>query len=168
MSILGRSSQRTPGSLRRRGPTMASGPARSDQIGSVKMWEPLCWSRTVEWLIMVTRSWSPSTRDGGLDGSTSETNRADGSGRLVSFHRKTSRKPRAEEALESKKRFPSKCLGNGGAPAPCCTISIYSQFSGWGGRPRVVEADGTASGEGCGTRELGTSHNRASPEGERE
>ena len=34
--------------------------------------------------------------DGGFDGSTSETKRADRSGRLVSFHRRTSRKPRPE------------------------------------------------------------------------
>ena len=34
----GRSSHRTPGSLRRRGPIQVSGLARSDQIGSVRMW----------------------------------------------------------------------------------------------------------------------------------
>ena len=72
-----------------------SGLARSDQIGSVNMLEPLCWSSTVEWLISVTRSSLPCTEDGGFDGSTSETKRADGFGRLVSFHRKASRKPRA-------------------------------------------------------------------------
>jgi hypothetical protein len=49
----------------------------------------------VEWLTSVTRSSLPATRDGGFDGSTSATKRADGSGRLVSFHRKTSKKPRA-------------------------------------------------------------------------
>src|ERR1039457_2617574 len=100
------------------------------------MWEPGCWSSTVEWLISVTRSWFSATQAGGFDGSTSATKRADGSGRLVSFHRKTSRKPRAEEAPELKKRFPSKCLGNGGAPVPCCTnLSIYSHFPAHAGQP---------------------------------
>ena len=91
----GRSSHRTPAFLWRRGPIEASGLARSDQIGSVKIWESLCWSSNVEWLTSVTRSSLPATRDGGFDGSTSATKRADGSGRLVSFHRKTSKKPRA-------------------------------------------------------------------------
>lgn len=94
----------------------------------------------MEWLISVTRSWLPSTEDGGFDCSTSKTKRADGFGRLVSFHRKTSRKPRAEEAFGLKKRFPSKCLGNGGAPVPCCTHLIFTHnllaVSARAGHPR--------------------------------
>jgi len=90
----GRSSHRTPGCLRRRGPIDESGLARSDQMGSVKIWEFPCWSSSEEWLISVTSSASFSTRDGGFDGSTSATKRGDGSGRVVSFHRTTSRKPR--------------------------------------------------------------------------
>ena len=37
----------------------------------------------------------PFTPGGGFDGSTSKTKLGDGSGRLVSFHRKVSRRPRA-------------------------------------------------------------------------
>ena len=123
----------------RRGPIEVMGLARSDQMGSVKMLIPLCWSNSVEWLISVTRSSLPSTQGGGFDGSMSETKRADGSGRLVSFHRRTSRKPWASGASGLKKRFPSKCVGNGSEPA-CCTTLIYSQFSGRPSETRVVEA----------------------------
>src|SRR5258708_1432677 len=90
---------------------------------------PLCCSSTVEWLISVTRSSLPSTEDGGFDGSTSETKRADNSGRLVSFHRKASRKPRTWGASGLKKRFPSKCAGNGGEPV-CCTSLFTHSFHG--------------------------------------
>ena len=141
MSIRGRFSHRTPGALRRRGPIAASGLARSDQIGSVNMCELLCWSSTVEWLISVTRNWFSSTQDGGFDCSTSETKRADGSGRLVSFHRKTSRKPRAGEAFGLKKRFPSKCLGNGGAPVPCSTNLYLLTVSSAGWSPRIAAVE---------------------------
>ena len=85
----------TPGARRRRGPIDENGLARSDQIGSVKMWAPLCCISSVEWLINVTRNWPSSTHDGGCDGMTSETNGADLSGRLVNFHRRTSTNPRA-------------------------------------------------------------------------
>ena len=91
----GRSSQRTPGFRRRRGPAQVNGLVRSDQIGSVKMFEPRRWSSSVEWLISVTRSWFPSTEAGGLDGFTSSTKRGEGSGRVVNFQRTRSRKPRA-------------------------------------------------------------------------
>ena len=90
----GRSSNRTPGFLRRRGPAQLTGLARSDQIGSVKMFSPYCWSSRVEWLISVTCSRFPSMEDGGFDCSTSEKKRADDAGRVVSFHRSASRRPR--------------------------------------------------------------------------
>ena len=89
----GRCSQSTPGCRRRRGPIHARGPARSDQMGSVKMLQPFCWSSTVEWLTSVTRRALPSTPEGGFDGFTSAMKPGDFSGRLVSFHRRTSRKP---------------------------------------------------------------------------
>src|SRR5579872_524202 len=148
----GRSSQRTPGYLRRRGPIQATGLARSDQIGSVRRLDPACWSRTVEWLISVTRNSAPSTLDGGLVGSTSEIKGGDGSGRLVSFHRNTSSQPRGSAPPALKKRFPSKCLGNGGR-ASACTNLIYSQLGGgfaWHSEPastyfHVVRASASAS-----------------------
>src|SRR6266446_9697122 len=126
----GRSSHRTPTGRRRRGPIEVNGLARTDQIGSVRMLIPLCWSSRVEWLISVTRSPLPSTREGGFDGSTSETKRADCSGRLVSFHRRASRKPRAWGASGLKKRFPSKCLGNGGEPACCTSLHLLTVQGG--------------------------------------
>ena len=52
----GRSSHRTPGFRKRRGPIQVSGLARSDQIGSVRILIPLCWSSSVEWLTSVIRS----------------------------------------------------------------------------------------------------------------
>src|ERR1700689_4548289 len=73
---------------------------------------------TVAWLISVMRSSPPSTPEGGFVCSTSATKRGDGSGRLASFHRRRSRKPRTCGASGLKKRFPSKCFGNGGAPSP--------------------------------------------------
>ncbi len=42
----------------------------------------------MEWLISVTRSSLPSTRDGGFDCVTSAMKRGDGSGRVLSFQRK--------------------------------------------------------------------------------
>src|SRR5580704_13078022 len=50
-------------------------------------------------------------RRGGTDSSTSEMKLGDGSGRLVSFHRRTSRSPGAREASGLWKRFPSNCFG---------------------------------------------------------
>ena len=74
-------------------PRKRARPLRPDRV--VKMLESLCWRSTVEWFTRVVRSSLPSTWRGGMDGSTSETNLGDGSGRLVSFHRKTSSNPRA-------------------------------------------------------------------------
>ena len=54
---------------------------------------------------------------GGFVCSTSATRRGDGSGRLVSFHRRASRKPRTCGASGLKKRLPSKCFGNSGVPS---------------------------------------------------
>jgi hypothetical protein len=134
----GRSSHCTPGFLRRRGPIQATGLARSDQIGSVKMFDPLCWSSNVEWLIKVTRSSLPSTREGGFDGVTSETKCAHFSGRLVSFHFNALRNPRAWGAPGLKKRFPSKCRGKGGATGLILPeSSLYTRYQVPGNYPRV-------------------------------
>ena len=124
----GRSCHRTPGSRWRRGPIEVNGLARFDQIGSVKTWIPLCWSSSVEWLTIVTSSSRPSTRSGGLDGSTSEIKRGEGSIRLVSFHRRRSRKPRVCGAPGLKKRLPSKWLES--CAWPCCTNLYLRTLSG--------------------------------------
>jgi hypothetical protein len=113
MSTRGRSSNRTPGARRRRGPSDENGLARSAQIGSVKTFTPSTCSSIVEWFTNVARNSSPSTPEGGLEGSTSKTKRGDGSGRLVSFHRRASKNPCACGAFGLKKRRPSKCFGNG-------------------------------------------------------
>ena len=130
----GRSSHRTPGSRRRRGPIHENGLARSDHMGSVRILIPPCCSSTVAWLINVTRNCWPSTHAGGFEGTTSAIKRGDFSGRLLSFHRRTPEKLPAWEPPGLKNRLPSKCCGNGEAPALCCTISIYSQVPGalWG------------------------------------
>src|SRR3546814_5440473 len=64
-----------PGEVTRRGPAKATGLARSDQTGSVRMLRPAIWTRSVAWPTMVTRS--PSTRASGVTGvtSTDEGNR---------------------------------------------------------------------------------------------
>src|SRR5258708_23210427 len=68
------------------------------------------------------RSSLPSTTAGGFVCVTSSTKRGDRSGRLESFHRRRSRKPRTCDAPGLKKRFPSKCFGNGGVSS-----SIWEQ-----------------------------------------
>src|SRR5665213_1045951 len=78
------------------------------------MFEPRCCNRTVAWFTSVIRRSSPSTVLGGTVCSTSSIKRGDGCGRLVSFHRRRSRKPRAPGAPGLKKRAPSKCFGTKG------------------------------------------------------
>ena len=54
-----------PGGRTRFGPNHVVGPARSDQMGSVRMFRLSIWIKTVEWLTNVTRRSPPPIRSGG-------------------------------------------------------------------------------------------------------
>ena len=65
---------------------------------------------------------------GGTDSMTSETNRGEGSARLVSFQRTASSHPRASKPFGLKKCFPSKCFAKGRPlGVPGIIITIYSK-----------------------------------------
>ena len=62
----GRSSSLSPGACTRRGPVNETGLARSDQMGSVRIFTPSAWMRNVLCPTGVTSSCPFATRAGGL------------------------------------------------------------------------------------------------------
>src|SRR4051812_4536128 len=103
----GRFPNAIPGWLNRCGPANDTGLARSDHIGSVRMFTPAVWMSTVEWFTNVINNFSPETAAGGSD-ETPPRSSAHFSGLRVVIQRTTSANPLAGGAPGVKKCFPSK------------------------------------------------------------
>src|SRR5437879_6476530 len=107
-SIGGRSENRMPGGRWRRGPANETGETRSDQTGSVRMFKPSVWMRTVEWLMKVTRVFPAFTRSGGRGPGGVLVKGSHGPRSRFVIQRRKSEKLWWIGSIE-RKRFPSKC-----------------------------------------------------------